>query len=200
MSTEFPLADDQLFRLDLPDWKNSAIINWGTGKFPFYAEGYKEGAKALIVESLSKQGMNDILVYPIVYLYRQYVELRLKEVIMTTRYCNGDQKDFPAIHNISQLWAELKKEYVELGESATSDDFENANRVINEFSKIDPMSVAFRYPVDKEGNDSLKLTHLNIRNFGEVMDRLARFLDAISDHAAHYEDLTDGMNRDNNFN
>jgi len=40
----------------------------------------------------------------------------------------------------------------------------------------------------------------NIRNFGEVMDRPARFLDAISDHAAHYEDLTDEMNRDNEFN
>jgi len=71
------------------------------------------------------------------------VELRLKEVIMTIRYCNSKGCDFPQTHHLDHLWTQLKNDYRELGESATDHDFKNADRIIKEFSKIDPNSVVF---------------------------------------------------------
>lgn len=199
MSIEFPLSGDRLFRNDLKDWPNNAVLNWGTRKLPFYAEGYRVAAKAAISECEKDRTTNDILVYPIVFLYRQYIELRLKEILSVLRYCNGETCDFPNIHVLNTIWLQVKEQYQELGESANSEDFQNGNRLILEFDQIDDQSMAFRYPVDTKGKDTLSLSHMNIRNFGEVMERLSRFLDAISDHAAHFEDLTNDMRRDNDF-
>lgn len=82
--------------------------------------------------------------------------------------------------------------YVEIGEDI-NDDFTNAERIIKEFAIVDPAPMAFRYPVDKQGNDSISMTLINLRNFAEVMERLHNFLSALSWQLAHYVDLTQDM-------
>jgi len=196
MSSEFPAANDKLFRHDLSDWTNNAILNYLAGKFPPYAAGYREGFNALITECVAERGLNDILIYPRVFLARQYVELRLKEIIIGLDFCANGTNEFPKTHKIDKIWFQFKNLYQEIGESTSELEFHNAEKIILEFATMDPLSMAFRYPVDKEGNNTLSISHINIRNFGEVMNRLANFLDAISDQIAHYADITSDMYRD----
>lgn len=193
---EFPKADDKLFSHDLPDWTNNAVLNYNFKQFPPYADGYRMAAEALIAECTQRDGTNDILIYPIVFNFRQYIELRLKEIIIGLNYCNGSHDHFPKTHRIDILWEHFKKLYNEYKEHKNTEDFMNAENVINQFFEVDPQSMAFRYPVDKEGNPSLSITHINIRNFGEVMTRLANFLDALSDQTAHYRDIASDMYRE----
>jgi len=196
MSYAFPETDDKLFRHDLPDWTNNAVLNYLSGKFPPYATGYREGFSALVKECVEERGLNDILIYPIVFLARQYVELRLKEIIIGLHYCTDGTNEFPKTHKIDQIWFQFKSLYEGIGESTNEREFQHAERVIVEFALMDPLSVAFRYPVDKEGNKTIAISHINIRNFGEVMNRLANFLDAVSDQVSHYTDVTSDMYRD----
>lgn len=196
MSLNFPTVKDQLFRNDQDDWTNNAVLNYFAGKFPAYADGYKAGAQALIRQCTLEDGINDILIYPIVFLYRQFIELRLKDIIKSLFFCNGKQTGLHKTHKIDLLWDQFKTEYQALGESIDDEVFSNAERLILEFVNVDPISMAFRYPIDNEGNQSLSLDHINIRNFGEVMDRLANFLDALSDQISHYSDLASDMYRD----
>jgi hypothetical protein len=55
-------------------------------------------------------------------------------------------------------------------------------RLLDEFSKIDPDSMAFRYPQDKKGNPSLAptLRHINIRNIAEVVGKISVILTGAS--------------------
>lgn len=196
MAHEFPKQDDRLFRDDQPDWVYNAVLDYNAGKFPPYADGYREGAKALIQHCISQERMQDILIYPIVFLSRQYFELRMKEIIIALRYIQGEHSDFPKHHRLDQIWSEMKKGLDAIGEDITNEDFTNAEKLILEFSNADPISMAFRYPVDKNGNKSLSMTHINIRNLGEVLERMFYLFDALSDMVANYEDIANDMFRD----
>lgn len=49
--------------------------NWG-----MYTIGYKEAGDLLLQYALNV-GRQNVLVYPIIFLYRHYIELQLKEII-----------------------------------------------------------------------------------------------------------------------
>lgn len=55
------------------------------------------------------------------------------------------------------------------------------SRLICEFSDVDPLSMAFRYPEDKDGNPSLPLlTHIDVSNVRDVIAKIAIILDGAS--------------------
>lgn len=196
MGIDFSISSDELFGSDFPDQYNNAWLKTHYEEFYPYADGYRQGADSLVRQCIEEHGIKDILIFPAVFLYRQYVELRLKELIIGLHYCIDGGDGFPKHHRIDSLWGEFISLYEELGENPKTENFENAKAMIMQFAKIDPNSMAFRYPVSPEGDKMLFLSHINVRNFGEVMDRLANFLDAISDQVAHYKDITGDMYRD----
>ncbi len=196
MDVQFPEADDQLFRSDQADWVNNAVLNYNAGKFPPYADGYREGAKILIENCISTERMHDILAYPIVFVARQYFELRMKEMIVAIKYVQGLGSDFPKTHKLDILWADLKKGLAAIGENVEQEEIINAERLILEFANVDPNSMSFRYPIDKNGNNLLTISHINLRNFGEVVQKMFRLFDALSDMLAAYEDLANDMFRE----
>jgi hypothetical protein len=81
-------------------------------EFGSYASGYQLGAIQLLDSAIKEPGHRDFLVYPIVFLIRHYIELRLKEFIQGLNYCSQQTRDFPTGHNIVNLWADFKKKYV----------------------------------------------------------------------------------------
>ena len=76
----WPTAKDQLFKED-SDWQCNAHLNLGGKDSGAYSAGYKNAADLLARRFLRNWRGNDILVYPMVFLYRQFIELRLKEII-----------------------------------------------------------------------------------------------------------------------
>src|SRR5665811_2493141 len=79
-----PSSGDQLF-VSQEDWWNNACLNWCHDGWTLYATGYREAAD-LLVRHIEQRGVDqDMLVYPVLFLYRQYLELEIKDLIRQGR-------------------------------------------------------------------------------------------------------------------
>lgn len=119
----------------------------------------------------------DHLVYPIVFLYRQYIELFLKNLINKGNAIRDLKMDRPNHHKIDLLWLTLKK----LLDNKIHKEYDLVEHVISELAEADPASLNFRYPTDKNGNNSssgisniinLRYLCLMINQCHEKLDRL----------------------------
>lgn len=103
----WPQEGDQLIKADNDWWLNACIDNWNKD-FWIYASGYKKAADVLVdnIMSLASGTRNpiDYLVFPIVFLYRQYIELTLKQVIRVGIGLHKQQHPFPKHHKLDELW------------------------------------------------------------------------------------------------
>lgn len=169
--------------------QNAYLTHWYDGKgFFIYPTGYKLAAERL-VELTKKEPHNaDYLVFPIVFLYRQYLELRLKQIILDGGKISGNSINFPKTHRIDLLW-ESCKPVLNMIKLDGDDEVAwhvataigNIEACILELGRIDPTSMAFRYPVDKENAPFLQgLTMVNVHHFGEAMNNIANYLEAVA--------------------
>lgn len=175
-----PQEKHQLFKADV-DWRHNACLNAWFCNLDIYARGYKR-AGDLLVEHIKKERAGiDFLVFPTVFLYRQYIELRLKELIISGSELLGLQIKTPKQHKINELWKQCRKvlEQVYKGDPIT--DLNMVESSINQFSEADPYSTAFRYPTDTKDNPSLpNLSHINLRHLADTMEKIASLLDGAS--------------------
>lgn len=180
-----------------PDWRYNARLNrdepapgpggillslGGPNPFSTYAEGYKKLADIGVEHIAEAHWDVDLLVYPIVYCHRHYLELRFKELIRTASQLLDQNLVSPNVHDLRQLWSTVRPllETIWPGEQ-TKADLDAINDLVEQFSKIDPRSYAFRYPIDTYGNRSLPgLQYINVRQVSEVIERVAPTLDGAS--------------------
>lgn len=188
--------DNPLFSFD-DDWQNNACINYSHAQMSFYIDGYKRAADLLAKNVIESNRDQDILVYPIAFLYRQYIELQLKDIIRESRIFLEDSPNFPEHHKIQPLWDLANKLMREIiakhdksaGEYITEEDIKIIGDVVSNFVKVDPDSFAFRYPEDKQGNNTMSgLQHINIR-------KLAQQINLMSDSLKKF-DLVVGLMRE----
>ena len=145
-------------------------------EFGSYASGYQLGAIKLLDHALDEPRQRDFLVYPIVFLIRLYIELRLKELIQGLNYCQQQTKDFPSGHNIVNLWNDFKIKYQAVGESIADDSFKAMDSIIYELGNTETISMSFRYPVDKDGNKIQKLETVNLTELRKTFIRVSYML------------------------
>ena len=176
----WPQKGDLLFT-PAPDWWNNARVNFLHDHWETYVDGYKRAGDVLVEHVKNTHSDQDTLVYPIVFLYRQYIELRLKIIISDGNHFLEAKKEFPTHHDIVNLWVECKNIIIKMFVDDPIKDLTALEKCIKEFANIDPSSESFRYPVDKKGSPNLsELQHINLRNLSEVMGRIAAFLDSVS--------------------
>jgi hypothetical protein len=176
----WPQKDDKLF-IEGDDWYYVACLNDRRDNLGLYIVGYKEAGDVLVKHVMQTRRHHDSLVFPIVFMYRHYLELRLKQLIQDGNLFLGNPSIFPKHHQIDRLWRECKAILKQVEPKMPDQDLEAIEERINEFSTTDPGSMAFRYPIDKDNNPSLPgLSHINVRNLAEVMEKLAAFLDSAS--------------------
>jgi hypothetical protein len=145
--------------------------------------GYKQAADFLVERVKRTRRHQDTLVYPIAFLYRQFIELRLKELI-----CVGSnlldilRSNKKQTHEIFLLWKECRNILEKVHPDENREDFDEIEKYIQQYAQIDPQSTAFRYPTDKKGKPSLKgLKQINLRNLAEIMEKVASLLDGASE-------------------
>lgn len=185
-----------LFISDI-DWTNNARIN------PFYgfdalAEGYHSGADILVKHVIENGTGQDTLVYPIVFLYRQHLELRFKEIIREGWLLLNEGQDFRPIHDLQILWGQVKEVIKKLWPDEEETQGERLiEHIVNEFSTLDRQSFSFRYPEDKEGNNPLAgLQYINIRHLSEMIQEAYEFLYGVSAAIVHYRSLASEYSSD----
>ncbi len=184
-----PRKGDKLFRGDLRDWKNNACLR--DGDEYAYREGYRRGAQVLIRAVEETGSDQDFLVYPIVFLYRHHIELALKRIIRQTPYLierplTKAEEDHLGGHRLDLLWQDFKPKTSEVTKAAgwselPPEDIEGIDDYVRQVSEIDPASFSLRYAHSKKGDPSLPkdMTHINLRHFGDLMERLANYLSGL---------------------
>lgn len=171
-----PSAEDKLFDT-AEDWWNNACLNFIHDSWSTYAIGYKDAADILVTRVEEKQRYQDTLVYPIVFLYRQYLELAFKDLIRKGRRLLDINEPFPKTHKIDALWRTFGQLLLEISPDDSVEEIRQIGRLISEFCVVDPTSMAFRYPEDKDGNQSLpSLNHFNLRNVRDVIGKIHTIL------------------------
>lgn len=184
-----PASSTSLFGPDR-DWQHNACLNYGLDNWYLYAEGYKQAADYLVDRVIETDEDQDTLVYPIVFLYRQYAELRLKQVARDASYLLGEPFTLKTTHRLDVLWRDAFSllERVERGPLAT--EVLAAEAVIKEFSQVDPTSMEFRYPEDTSGGPSLPaIRYINLRQLRDVFAKAAVILDGAVEALAYYRDM-----------
>ena len=177
------------------DWHANACLNGSHNPIELYAIGYKEAGDRLVEFVLAKARYLDVMVFPILFLYRQYIELRLKEIIMEGKILLEEGSSYPKHHKISDLWNTAKSIAIRVFKKDNEPpDFDYAEHVITEFSKIDPESLSFRYPESKsEENQFAGITCINIRRAAVHINELAKGLESISLRISVHRDFQQEM-------
>ena len=164
--------------------------------FFLFSEGYKTAAIKLFEQLDGSAFHANFLVYPLIFLNRQFLELRLKELISGLNFAISHKYEFPNGHGLQSLWNTYKDLILQIDSGHHSPDnatLQNVEKLIFEFNLIDPQSFSFRYPVDTSParNPSLKITNIDLLNFMTTMNKLYNFFGWQSDMVFHLIDITD---------
>src|SRR5579863_1833172 len=103
----WPRKGDVLFDAG-SDWWHSACVGWAPDQWMGYAEGYKLGADLLVQNVMETRSHRDFLVYPIVFLYRQALEIALKHLIIRGSQLLDADENPPTHHSLVRLWQKCR--------------------------------------------------------------------------------------------
>lgn len=164
------------------DLKMNSFI-YDTDNWYIYSEGYKR-AGDILVEYATTNGIDqDILVYPVCFLYRQYIELQLKELIRDGKKLLevSEKNDNRKNHDIDASWKKFREIVDAIWPDSLSADLDWIENIIHQFSKIDPKSFTFRYPTDqKDVPINLNIKQISLINISEIMTNISFFFEGAS--------------------
>ncbi|MGH9202613.1 MAG: hypothetical protein ACRD2A_15420, partial [Vicinamibacterales bacterium] len=145
-----------------------------------YTTGYKEAADLLVAHVGATGWRADKLRYPILFLYRQHLELVVKSLIRVCCNTLGRDQDFPKHHDLDQLWQICAGFLREVSPGASVDEIQETTRLFQELCVVDPTSHAFRFPEDKRGNVSLAdPLEIDLSCIRDIVEKISLFLDCI---------------------
>jgi hypothetical protein len=153
----WPKADDRLFQVSARWDGNAVLAEHPHSRMVLMLTGYKRAADSLVKQAVEDTADRDTLVFPIIFNYRQFLELSLKYLISTYGRTVGVDPIWKS-HDLTKLWTQFEAVLQAFG----SDDEDGATaavgRLVAEFATVDPGSFSFRYPVDTQGRP-IELAH-----------------------------------------
>jgi HEPN domain-containing protein len=120
-------------------------VRGGETPWSVYAIGYKQAADIIVDYVKAKRGDQDFLVYPILFNYRQYIELALKGILRDARLLLDEPGGVPPTHNLLDLWREVRPLLLRVEPNAEA-DLKPTDEYFDRFARLDPTSFRFRYP------------------------------------------------------
>ncbi len=182
-----PKTSDELLKPDA-DLQNNAILSPHISMNSL-ALAYSFACDAVIQKAIEHDVEQDFLIYPILFLFRQYLELRLKQIILLgNKLCKSNEK-FPTNHDLNVLWSETKKVIKSEWSKSQNQEIAAVEKHIKKIMDIDKDSMAFRYGMDKKFQKLIKKGEIiNLKNFGKTKETITNFLEGCSEGlSAHLE-------------
>lgn len=194
------LKHEPLFKWEDKD-DNVLIHKYEIYQWDLYAIGYKYAADLAVDQAAKEHSIDfakyhniyrtvDVLVWPAIFLYRQYLELRLKAIIIRgTMLKSCEEGKFPderdmdlkTIHTFRDFWPSCKSVIKNLHPDADQEDLkelETMEKYIYEFSKLDEGSYTFRYPVNKKKRPwDYEKYQFSLNNLKAIMDKIYSYLE-----------------------
>ncbi len=179
------------------DWQSNACIAQWDADWA-YSNGYRRAAERLAAYVCEAGDGQDVLIYPVVYLYRHHVELVLKAIIKSASgLLNREltEQDLKTLgrHALRGLWQTARPLLNPVCDRADNPpfpvaDLEGVDSYIRQIHEHDPDGLRFRYGTLKAKgasqsgfrsslNPRLKL--VNVRVFAAAMEKLADYLEGI---------------------
>lgn len=173
----WPMEGDQPFvEADNP-MDNALIAENDFTRLVLMKEGYKRAADLAVTHCTESRSDRDFLVYPIIFNYRQFIELSLKYQLATY----GHHVEIKAIwdsHKLEILWRKFQQMLDCFGNVDPDEADETVASVVAQFAKIDPRSDAYRYPVDQKGNPlPMAFAATYLENLADVMNGVGGYFD-----------------------
>lgn len=149
-----------------------------------FGSAYWDAARTLVQSYDARSARPDFDVFPILYLYRQALELTMKGIVARHGYRIGlsDVQALQHGHRLSELpnlIVRLVPEFgvYEKGQPVVELDVESLRAVVIEWQKYDPDSSAFRYGVAKDGTPRINHDFTpDVTRLAETMDHLLQAL------------------------
>ena len=166
----------------------------------YFREGYYHAGEFLarqLLDAPSPFQAHPGMVFPMLYVYRHYIEISLKALIGVYVGLSGESvKDgFNPIkeHSLARLWNEVRR-LCELAipaspEGDTTDV--DVGRLINEFNQYDSSSQTFRYDKNRRGESvESSLPEVDLNRLMATMEKLKHYFDGSDAYADHLLSLS----------
>lgn len=174
-------ANDSLFNIVGPI---VSVGGFGEIDSPWvrYQEGYYDAA--FLCTEKREGGTSDTwLVYPILFLYRHYLELMIKGIIMEAaatfqvQIPSGTEGE----HNLVTLWDMLRDLVLQNHVRRILGGTDAVRRILAQFTDIDPFSMETRYGLSKDlRTPSMpRSRQLSLENIQEVMGKMYNALNQL---------------------
>lgn len=165
----WPQKGDIPFQKSDDGYKNALLTKNVTIRTVVMMAGYKKAADLMVKQSMKDQNDRDFLVFPVLFNYRQFIELSLKYLLSNYGLKVGIDPIWNT-HDFSRLWPAFSEMLKRYGTSDPDEADPVVAEIIAEFSKIDPQSFSNRYPVDTKGQP-IPLSHdfLDLEVLADVM-------------------------------
>jgi hypothetical protein len=181
-----------------------AKLNWaGPDFWCVYADGYKRACE-LLIEAEKNIYETNTIIFPILALYRQYVELSLKEIIAYGQYLDSDGT-MRTDHELKKLWARSKNYILKFYQIFDQDKLIRIQEIVYEIHELDPTAQGARYPFIKpkdkrERTSEASLAHLpaflsldtlhdQIHELGELLSEVTHYLAISQDLEAEFRSI-----------
>ncbi len=113
-------------------------------------DGYLSAARILVETVRAQDILADELAYPIMYLYRHYLELTLKGIWRCLWQLNHLDRNFPKHHRLLDLWAGYREILVR-GAYISEEVQEEVYMCLTGINDVDPHAESFRFTQRKDG-------------------------------------------------
>jgi hypothetical protein len=137
----------------------NATLNFQDDMSYGYTEGYICASKILtdyVVDGIPEErypsSSPDILIYPILFLYRHHLEIRFKEIIKVGKSLLKEHPDYNDGHKLSPIWDEAKQKITNvltINSQNISAEFNTklifVTKAVDDIESNDPTCDGFRY-------------------------------------------------------
>ncbi len=213
MST-YPQIDDKLILFGQFGANHVASINWGPGinnteRHHFLTLGYQRSLEILLEKALNITDGNyfemDLLISPIIFSLRHFIELSLKDTIRTfniaLRINKSDEIGFNRTHDLMELFSDIKtilstyksRFDLDMSEEELTQNLFATENILKELNNYDQYSFSFRYPFKSDSKSSGKIheslppMNIDLVNLKEVSTRLIAILGYLNSEADRFE-------------
>jgi hypothetical protein len=174
--------DDRLFNTGGP-WQSNVKADMPFLRDYRYVEGFRRATELLGEHALAHRVDVDALAMPILFCYRQWMELRLKDLLVAGRKLAEEEAEPLYTHDLNVLWRRVRPIIEKAWADEGRDALDPLEAVINELAELDgPTGTGFRYALDRSGGPSLPDDlQINLQNVAMVMAKVGILLDGAAE-------------------
>jgi hypothetical protein len=192
LNTDFrwPNQGDKPFVVADDPFDNANIADDGFTRLILMMDGYKSAADLMVQAAVDDRRTRDILVFPIIFNYRQFLELSLKYQLATFGPAVDIQPNWQS-HDLAKLWSEFLKMIECYGTEDPDEVDPVVGDIILEFAKIDPRSYSYRYPLDRRGKPvPVAYSDLHLPTLADVIKGVAGYFSGCDGYFSSLRDAS----------